>query len=306
MPAPNAVPPNAVPETILAIVVSLLTPLFLGGATGNTDPAIARIAAVQALQGFHPRSTWEAFTALRILGFSMAAAASLNLSMGPGLSDTAARRWRSNANALQRSADRGQDRLDKHRSHPEEHPPEVDSDAEAAATHLAADINARIEAALAQLTVEVEGTQPAAATSGPVQAATACDAQPVSSTASAAPAGSGKSGVAPVAAGAATVAAASAATPAISGPHGRAAASRSAPTVLADGRQPIDPITLGEGIAAAATAFTGEMPYLPVSEQRRHQMRLNALTSVSLQQGPPFDPAAMPRFRLPATAEKRP
>jgi hypothetical protein len=105
-------------DALFPILITLLVPLFLGGATGNTDPALARAAATQALQGFSPANTWEALTALRIVGFSMGAAASLAAAADDTVPPAAAMRWRSNAGALQRSADRGQDRLDACRGIP--------------------------------------------------------------------------------------------------------------------------------------------------------------------------------------------
>ncbi|MFL5251886.1 MAG: hypothetical protein ACJ8AI_03155 [Rhodopila sp.] len=49
-------------EALFAILITVLTPLFLGGPTGNTDLAMARAAAIEVVSGFRIRSPWDLFT----------------------------------------------------------------------------------------------------------------------------------------------------------------------------------------------------------------------------------------------------
>ncbi|HVZ07170.1 hypothetical protein [Rhodopila sp.] len=57
-----------------------------------------------------------------------------------------------------------------------------------------------------------------------------------------------------------------------------------------------------EGIAAVATEFAQELAFLPPAEQRKHRMRIRALTTAAsnIQDGVPRDLDAIPGFRLPA------
>src|SRR3954454_13050326 len=107
MSAPKLTPPS---EALFAILITFLTPLFLGASTGNYDLAIARAAALEAIGSFRIRSAWDLFKVVQIVAFGIAAMGSVSLSMGDGLSLAMILRCRSNANALQRSSERTEDR----------------------------------------------------------------------------------------------------------------------------------------------------------------------------------------------------
>jgi len=117
MAASKMTPPTT--DVLLNILVTLLTPLFLGGPTGNGDFNLARAAAMEMLRSFRIRNAWDLLTAVQTVGFAMAALGSLGLSMADDLSSAAVLRCRSNANALQRSSDRAQERLDRRAGQPD-------------------------------------------------------------------------------------------------------------------------------------------------------------------------------------------
>src|SRR5579871_4217771 len=93
-----------------------MMPLFMGGATYNSDPELARTAAIEMLNCFQPRDSWEVLTGAQISGFGLAALGSIGLSMQPGLSLPMSLRLRSNANSLHRSGNQARKALDTYRA----------------------------------------------------------------------------------------------------------------------------------------------------------------------------------------------
>src|SRR4051812_18777819 len=107
--APKSMPPS---DLLFSILVTFLTPLFLGGATGNYDVATAQAAAIESVRSFRIRGAWDLIKVVQIVGFGIAALGSIDLSMREDLSLSMVLRCRSNANALQRSSDRAEARLE--------------------------------------------------------------------------------------------------------------------------------------------------------------------------------------------------
>ncbi|HVZ07570.1 hypothetical protein [Rhodopila sp.] len=98
-------------DTLIATMVAFLTPLFLGGPTGNADPGLARAQAAELVQDFSDRSAWELFAAARVVSLGMAAMASTEMSLRDDLPAVLALRCWSVAGALHRTATRMEDRL---------------------------------------------------------------------------------------------------------------------------------------------------------------------------------------------------
>ncbi len=140
-------------EIVLEVIVTLMMPLFMGGTTYNTDPDLARTAAIEMLNCFRPHDAWE-FTgrSVQISGFGLAALGSLGLSMQPGLSLPLCLRLRSNANSLHRSGNQARIALDAYRvNYPETGPRELTpqmAEALAASVNEARRLSAQAEAML--------------------------------------------------------------------------------------------------------------------------------------------------------------
>jgi hypothetical protein len=109
------VPPQAQPTaesitaTLLDMLYAFLRPLF----TGFAEPAAADRAARAALLFYQPRTQHEAMLAARAIAFGLAAQDNLRLSMADDLTVAAKLRLRSNANALDRAAERNHAALEK-------------------------------------------------------------------------------------------------------------------------------------------------------------------------------------------------
>ncbi len=207
--------------------------------------------------------------AVQIVCFGVAALGSLGLSMDDELPVNTVLRCRYNANALQRSADRARDRMEKRQARElqAEVPPKpqpLDESAVLESMRSATQAQHRAAEAWARLTGEPVPEQPLMqelreGTAGPetfdpsVAAATTVDAPPpaVAATAVAAPPGQAAPGQAP---------------------H---------PTTAAGRRDMEGKVIWAGAMAKVATELAEELPHLPPHEQRLHQIRINALCSVS-------------------------
>ncbi len=105
-------------DMLLHIVATFLMPLFLGPASGNSDLAIARAAAMEALESCGIRDVIELITCAQFLAFSMASLGSICLSMADDLSLSMLLRLRGNANACSRTALQHRRALDEGRQKP--------------------------------------------------------------------------------------------------------------------------------------------------------------------------------------------
>ena len=88
---------------LMDCVLALLTPLLLA-AGAITDPALARRAALQAIEAYAANGQTPLLTAAQITGFALTALDNLRLSVDQSLPLTTKLRLRANANALGRSA----------------------------------------------------------------------------------------------------------------------------------------------------------------------------------------------------------
>jgi hypothetical protein len=91
-------------EFLMALIVTLLAPMFLGVTAG--DIALARVAARETINAYQARSHADLIAIAQIIAYGLAALGSLSLSMDDGISLAMALRLRGNANALDRSAER--------------------------------------------------------------------------------------------------------------------------------------------------------------------------------------------------------
>jgi len=139
-------------ELVLDVIVNLMMPLFMGGTTCNSDPNLARIAAIEMLDCFRPRDSWEVLTGAQISGFGLAALGSIGLSMQPDLPLPMSLRLRSSANSLHRSGNQARKALDAYRvAYPDAGVEETTPQMEAAladAVHQARHLSAEAEASL--------------------------------------------------------------------------------------------------------------------------------------------------------------
>jgi hypothetical protein len=96
---------------LMALVVTLLAPMFLG-VTGG-DIVLARMAALATINGYQTESHTGLISIAQVIGYGLAALGSLSLSMSDDLSLSMTLRLRANANALDRSAERNRRVLEK-------------------------------------------------------------------------------------------------------------------------------------------------------------------------------------------------
>jgi hypothetical protein len=102
LPRPRAEDPDG--GTLLTLIVALLAPLFIE-ATGG-DIALARAAALDTIAAYRAQNHASLIIVGRIIAFGLTALGSLSLSMADELTIAMILRLRSNANALNRSAER--------------------------------------------------------------------------------------------------------------------------------------------------------------------------------------------------------
>jgi hypothetical protein len=90
-------------EVLMALIVTLLAPMFLGVSAG--DISLARLAALETVSAYQARNQADLIAIAQIIAYGLAALGSLSLSMDDNISIPMALRLRGNANALDRSAE---------------------------------------------------------------------------------------------------------------------------------------------------------------------------------------------------------
>ena len=103
-------------DVLLHLIVTLLTPMFLGVSSGNPD--FARMAALETVNSYRARSYPDLIAVAGILAFGLAAISSACLSMADEVSLTMTLRLRANANACDRSAARNRRALQNNQDSP--------------------------------------------------------------------------------------------------------------------------------------------------------------------------------------------
>ncbi len=274
MSAPKPATPS---ETLVAILITFLTPLFLGGVTGNHDIAAARSAAVETVNSFRIRNAWDLFKVVQIIAFGIAALGSLDLSMDDGMSVSMVLRCRANANALQRSSDRAQSRLDNAHAQAAADLPPLDEAAVREAFRQAAEAQQAV--ADARLRARDEAREPEL-TPGMIALRDALDA-----------------------AAAARDPACAATLAAIRAERAAEAAGGRDASAAAISAERDQQIQFAEAMATVAAELAQEMPHMPPGEQRKHTARIAALAEVSqqLSRGEAVETSYMAGFRLPDT-----
>jgi hypothetical protein len=268
MSAQQTTPPT---DLLFNVLVILLTPLFLGGASGNADFTLARAAAIEMLGSFRIRTPWDLLTAVQTVGFAMAALGSLGLSMTEDLSVNAVLRCRSNANALQRSSDRAQDRMDKRQASNQPHAEPLDVDAMLGSFRKAADAQQAVAEARARLAGEAP---PAPALQAETRPETP---QPKATPVPPAPAASAS--ILPI-------------RPGTPEPGSRLDQENKAMWAGA--------------MATVAAEFAQEMEHMSPAEQRANQQRINALTAVTNKLSKAIAPSPNALLRLGVPNANRP
>lgn len=87
---------------LMTLIIGLLAPMFLGVSAGNID--LARLAATETIEAYCARNHADLIAVTQIVAFGLAALGSLSLSLADDTPLPMALRLRSNANALNRSA----------------------------------------------------------------------------------------------------------------------------------------------------------------------------------------------------------
>jgi len=95
---------------LMSLVISLLTPMFLGIAGGNVP--LARAAAIETVNGYRAANSVSLIAVVQIIAFGLAAVGSLSLSMDDNVPMKMALRLRGNANACHRSAEQNRRALE--------------------------------------------------------------------------------------------------------------------------------------------------------------------------------------------------
>jgi hypothetical protein len=90
-------------EILMALIVTLLAPMFLGVTAG--DISLARLAALETVNAYQARNQADLIAIAQIVAYGLAALGSLSLSMDDNISLSMTLRLRANANALDRSAE---------------------------------------------------------------------------------------------------------------------------------------------------------------------------------------------------------
>jgi hypothetical protein len=98
---PEADLPVRPTDLMLQLIVAFLAPLFVNGVT---ELSLARLAAIETLASYQARTQAELLAIANIIGFGLAAMATLRLAMRPDLSLSMTLRLHGCANALNRSA----------------------------------------------------------------------------------------------------------------------------------------------------------------------------------------------------------
>ena len=90
-------------QILMNLIVTLLTPIFLG-ITGG-DVGLARAAAIETVNSYRAQNLSDLIAIAQMVAYGLAALGSLSLSFGEDLSLSMTLRLRSNANACTRSAE---------------------------------------------------------------------------------------------------------------------------------------------------------------------------------------------------------
>ena len=89
-------------DILMNLIVTLLTPMFLGV---TADIALARMAATETINAYRAQNLADLIAIAQIIAYGLAALGSLSLSMADDLSLSMTLRLRNNANACSRSAE---------------------------------------------------------------------------------------------------------------------------------------------------------------------------------------------------------
>jgi hypothetical protein len=109
----TAEPPLHPADALLEAIVCFLTPLLVGGCSG--DAGRARLGAIDTVAAYQARNRSELVKIGQIIGFGLMAMDNLRLSMTPDLPLSMVLRLRGGANALNRSAQQNTRALEKGR-----------------------------------------------------------------------------------------------------------------------------------------------------------------------------------------------
>lgn len=90
-------------DCLMNLIVAFLAPMFLGITAG--DLRLARLAAIETVEGYRAREHGDLFAVAQLIGFSIAALGSLSLSLSDDISVILALRLRTNASAMNRAAE---------------------------------------------------------------------------------------------------------------------------------------------------------------------------------------------------------
>jgi hypothetical protein len=138
-------------EVLMALIVTLLAPMFLGVSAG--DISLARLAALETVSAYQARNQADLIAIAQIIAYGLAALGSLSLSMDDNISIPMALRLRGNANALDRSAEHNRRALAQTRSDAPapQQPSPVDARYEAETLANLEETKTRVAAAQARL-----------------------------------------------------------------------------------------------------------------------------------------------------------
>jgi hypothetical protein len=100
-------------DLLVNLVIALLAPMFLWSCEG--DVALARAAAAETLDAYAAADNLTLIRAAKVLALDLATLSSLSLSMFDETSASLALRLRSNANSLDRAAERNRTALEQER-----------------------------------------------------------------------------------------------------------------------------------------------------------------------------------------------
>ncbi|WP_428486182.1 hypothetical protein [Rhodopila sp.] len=98
-------------DMLMALLINLLAPMFL--TDGTSDLRLARMAAMETVNGYRARSGADLLMIVQIVAFGLAALGSLSLSMADDLPLLLILRLRGNAAALNRAAEQNRRALEK-------------------------------------------------------------------------------------------------------------------------------------------------------------------------------------------------
>jgi hypothetical protein len=109
-PSPATGPRRQSAACLKTIIITFLTPMFLWSCGGDAD--LARVAAIETLDEFGIIGHRGLITAAKIIAYELATLSSLGLSMADDIPPALALRLRSNANSLDRAAERNRRALE--------------------------------------------------------------------------------------------------------------------------------------------------------------------------------------------------